>query len=127
MENDEVVATENKEGEQGDNVGLSLTTRRLVYRGEKYRKILGFSAYEGKDLPFKYFDDLPVCFKRKGALVVIFYDESSVELHVGDLISQNSYHQIERNMRFCGHKLHLINELIVPIRKEWFGNEKLVI
>ena len=130
MEDGKSVTVGNKECQEEthrDNINLALKANRVVYRGEKYWKILEFSAYEGEELPFKYFDELPVCFKIKGKLEIHYSDVTSIRLGVGGLISDKEYRHVVRVLRFCGKKLHLINEDIKKIKAEWTGEEEIII
>jgi hypothetical protein len=105
------------------NLPLAISTEKKVYRGEKFRRILAFSCYEIDDLPIKYFDEYPVCFKDKEAFVVIYGDGNYLEFKVGALVPERDFHRAIRSVRFAGKKLHMLNEDIKKLRTEWQGTE----
>ena len=109
------------------SIGLSVSTEKIVHRGEKFRKILAFSCYEFKELPFKYLDDAPICVKENDKLKVAYSDGDWIEFKVGDLIPEKDFHRAIRTVKFCGHKLHLINQEIKEIKQNWSGVEDFVI
>jgi hypothetical protein len=109
-------------------IELGIKTKKVVFRGEKCRRILDFSCYEIDELPFKYFDENPFCFKsEQGALTVIYSDTTCCDLYKGDIVSEKDFHRAIRTIIFCGHKLHLIDEEIKTLKKEWQGEEEFKI
>jgi len=112
-------------------VELGIKTKKVVYKGKKFYKILEFGCYGFDDLPFEYFDQYPFCFKADvDGAVVIFAgnkDEDAWEINVGDLLDIECFDKILKIIRHCGHKLHDINLKIKEIKKEWHGEEEFKI
>jgi len=100
-----------------------ISAKRVVYKGEKFWEILSFSCYDYDELPFKYFETLPICAKDKDKFVVIYSDEQCLEFKVGDLISDESFRRLIRTIKFVGHKLHLIMLEIAKLKQQWIGEE----
>jgi hypothetical protein len=112
-------------------VGLSIKTKKVVYRGIKAYKVVGFSCYEEANLPFEYFDEYPYCIEYKGDLVIITNDKSfkngGCAISVGDIILTDDFDKIMSVLRYCGKKLHDINEHVKQAEAEWKGEEEFVI
>jgi hypothetical protein len=111
-------------------IELGIKTKKVVYRGEKFYKILSYGCYEVDILPFEYFKQFPYCFDADGEFMVVVAsnrDEDVYELRVGDIIPQDEFEKMFKVIKYCGRKLHEINEKIREIRKEWNGEQEFKI
>jgi len=102
---------------------LIIKAKKVVYRGEKFWEILAFSCYDVEELPIKYFETMPVFFKDKDRFVVAYTNGECLEFKVGDLVGAREFARATRTIRFCGHRLHLINDDIKELKKLWVGQE----
>ena len=106
-------------------VTLGIKTKKVVSRGEKFYKILAFSCYEQIQLPCKYFEEFPYCSQVDNILVVVTGNkpEDSYVFKVGDLVPEKDFQKALKIIKHCGEKLHVINEEIKQIKKDWKGIE----
>lgn len=104
-------------------VDLSISTQKIVFRGIKCRLINNFSCYDIDSLPVKYFDELPYCFVSENIFNVFYSDGGVCSFKKKDIIPEKEFNRAIRSIRFSGKKLHLINEEIKKLKKEWNGKE----
>jgi len=111
-------------------IGLKIDTKKIVYRGQKFYEVKGYSCYESERLPVKYFEQFPYCFNADDnflAVVSSNNDDDCYEVRVGDLIPQEDFERMLKIVRHCGEKLHKINMEIKEIKKGWNGQESFEI
>lgn len=108
--------------------GLSVKVEKVVERGVRMYKILDFSCYKVDQLPVKYFIKKPYCYENENAFVMeIDGTDGDVIFKKDELIYEKDYKRLIRNMKFCGGKLHDINEEIKQLKKDWTGVEEFKI
>ncbi len=110
-------------------VELFLRTKKVVYKGEKGRKILAYSCYGVDDLPYEYFDKFPYCVVVDGELGVVVSNnnDDNIKIVVGDIIPEDVFQDMIKTIKHCGEKLHNINQRIKTLKAEWKGEEEFKI
>jgi phage regulator Rha-like protein len=82
-----------------------------------------------RELPIVYFEEYPYCIFDNSVLAVVSGNKPETNYYVGqgDMIPQFEFDKMLKVIRYCGKKLHEINQDIKKIKEEWHGEEEFKI
>jgi len=104
---------------------LSIKVKKIVFRGDRYYKVDNISCFSHEELPLKYFECFPYCAMCCSGLSVVSSNnvKDNYYITVGDIIEQEEFEKMMKVVKYCGEKLHNINQEIKEIKKTWQGDE----
>lgn len=105
---------------------ITITTEKLVYKGERFRKIVKVEGCLTEDeLPIEYLSKgkyIKPC--KDGEGIICF---SEVDLRSGTRVSEEEFRKSVSEIKECGQRLHDINTRIKELEESWKGMEVIII
>lgn len=100
---------------------ITITTKKVVRDGKKYREILRISALTKEQLPEKYVEAPPHCYLLHEALMVNNGKSTFCLAPCEFPVEEEVYQNVLQDIRQCGRRLKKIN------LHYWHGEETEVI
>ena len=110
-------------------MAIEIYAEKVVERGVRKLKVMGFDALDYSQLPEEYTAGYPNAYKQSRALLVIFADKNDKNegFCVGAQYSEAEFNKGIELLRKCGQRLHEINLKIKEETKDWEGQVVVVI
>lgn len=113
-------------------MSMKIYTEKIVLRGEKYRKVLGFEGVLEKDkLPKEYTISYPrvVLETFCGEKYLVILDEKGrrYSMYSDRHYKEDEFQEMLKAMEKAGEKLYEINKKVKELEEVWRGEETFII